>query len=159
MAYVESTKTLLVACGGPFGGPASQSGIAVVDLSAPTPALDHIVPSSAFDGRPLGVGWVLVLPPTAGGTRAFAVTNDPNDVNPDALFAFDYLAGTATQFATSAAFTIGQPAGEPGLLLVPLSTRTTPEIQLYDVGAAPQATSAFTSDPTTNLPPQEVAAY
>jgi hypothetical protein len=159
MAYVASTKTLLVACGGPFGGPAAQAGIAVVDLSAPTPALDHIVPSSAFDGRPLGVGWVLVLPPTAGGTRAFAVTNDPNDVNPDALFAFDYVAGTATQFATSAAFTIGQLAGEPGLLLVPLSTRTTPEIQLYDVGAAPQATTAFTSDPTTNLPPQEVAAY
>jgi hypothetical protein len=159
MAYVESTKTLLVACGGPFGGPATQSGIAVVDLSGSTPALSHIVPSSAFDGRPLGVGWVLVLPPTAGGTRAFAVTNDPNDTDPDALFAFDYVAGTATQFATSAAYTIGQPAGEPGLLVVPFSTRTMPQIQLYDVGAAPQATTAFTSDPTTNLPPQEVAAY
>jgi hypothetical protein len=159
MAYVESTGTLLVACGGPFAGPAVQSGIAVVDLSAATPALSHIVPSSAFDGRPLGVGWTLVLPPTAGGTRAFAVTNDPNDVDPDALFTFDYVAGTATKFATSAAFTIGQPAGEPGLLVVPLSTRMTPQIQLYDVGAAPQATTAFTSDPTTNRPPPEVAAY
>jgi hypothetical protein len=159
MAYVESTKTLLVACGGPFGGPATQSGIAVVDLSGATPALDHIVPSSAFDGRPLGVGWVLVLPPTAGGTRAFAVTNDPNDTAPDALFSFDYVAGTATQFASSPAYTIGQPAGEPGLLVVPFSTLETPQIQLYDASAAPQLTTAFTSDPTTNLPPQEVAAY
>ena len=159
MAYVDSTKTLLVACGGPYGGPVTASGIAVVDLSGSTPTLSHIVPSSAFDGRPLGVGWVLVLPPTAGGTRAFAVTNDPNATDPDALFAFDYVASTATKFASSAAFSIGQPAGEPGLLVVPLSTLTTPQIQLYDVSAAPQATTAFTSDPTTNLPPQEVAAY
>jgi hypothetical protein len=159
MAYVDSSQTLLVACGGPFGGTTTQSGIAVVDLSVSPPVLTRAILSSAFDSRPLAFGWVLPLPPAAGGTRAFAVTNDPNDTDPDALFAFDYVAGTATKFATSAPFTVGQPAGEPGLLVVPLSTHTAPQIQLYDVSAAPQATTAFTSDPTTNLPPQQVAVY
>jgi hypothetical protein len=159
MSYVDATKTLLVSCGGSSGGPISQSGIAVVDLGASPPTFTRAIPSTAFDGRPLGPFWVLALAPTAGGTRAFAVTNDPNFTDPDALFAFDYVAGTATQFATSAPYTLGQPAGAPGLLLVPDSTATMPQIEVYDVGAAPHETTAFPSDPKTNLPPQEVAWY
>lgn len=159
MDYVDSTKTLLVACGGPFGGAVSQSGIAVVNLGASPPSFTRAIPSTAFDGRPLQFSWVLALSPAAGGTRAFAVTNDPNATDPDALFAFDYVAGTATQFATSDSYTLGQPAGAPGLLVVPFGTFTAPQIKLYDVSAAPTATTAFTSDPVTNLPPEVVAWY
>jgi hypothetical protein len=159
MSYVDATKTLLVACGGSYGGPLSQSGIAVVDLGASPPTVTRVVPSTAFDGRPVGPFWVLALAPNAGGTRAFAVTNDPNATAPDALFAFDYVAGTATQFATADSYTLGQPAGAPGLLLVPVANASMPQIKLYDVSATPQATTAFTSDPVTNLPPQEVAWY
>ena len=159
MTYVDSQKTLLVVCGGPFGGPTSESGIAVVDLGVSPPVLTRVIPSAAFDGRPLDIGWVLALPPTAGGTRAFAVTNDPNDLQPDALFAFDYVAGTAARFATSGPFTLGEPAGLPGLLLMPNSTLSMPQIALYDVTGTPTATTTFTSDPVTGLPPQEVAPY
>jgi hypothetical protein len=51
------------------------------------------------------------------------------------------------------------PAGLPGLLLVPNSTLSMPQIDLYDVTVAPTATTTFTSDPITGLPPQEIAPY
>jgi hypothetical protein len=159
MTYVDAEKTLLVACGGPFGGGTSESGIAVVDLGVSPPVLTRVIPSAAFDGRPLDTGWVLELPPTGGGTRAFAVTNDPKAIAPDALFDFDYAAGTAARFATSNPYTLGQPAGLPGLLLIPNSTTSMPQIDLYDVTGTPTATSTFTSDPVTGLPPQQVGAY
>jgi hypothetical protein len=159
MAYVDAQKTLLVACGGPYAGSTSASGIAVVDVSVSPPLLTRVVPSAAFDGRPLSFEWVLPLPPTGGGTRAFAVTTDPNDVQPDALFAFDYVAGTTSKIATSGPFTLGTPAGLPGLLLMPTSTRSMPQIDLYDVTASPTATTTFTSDPVTGLPPQEISPY
>jgi hypothetical protein len=159
MTYVDQQKLLLVACGGPFAGSTAESGIAVVDLGVSPPVLARVIPSAAFDGRPLDVGWVLALPPDGGGTRAFAVTNDPNDVEPDALFTFDYVAGTASQVAASDPYTLGVAAGLPGLLVMPNSTRSTPRIQLYDVTGTPAATTTFVSDPVTGLPPQEVAAY
>lgn len=159
MTYVEAQQILLVACGGPYAGSTAQSGVAVVDLGASPPALARVVPAAAFDGRPMDMGWVLALPPAAGGTRAFAVTNDPQDVDPDALFAFDYLAGTAARFATSAPYTLGRAVALPGRLLMPDATRARPRIDLYDVTAAPVPTTSFTSDPVTNLPPQEIAAY
>ncbi|HVT09442.1 MAG TPA: hypothetical protein VHM31_00720 [Polyangia bacterium] len=159
MTYVDAEKTLLVACGGPFGNPGSTSGIAVVDLGAWPPVLSRVIPSSAFDGRPVGMGWVVALPPAAGGARAFAVTNDPNDVQPDALFAFDYLAGTAARVATSAPYTLGVAVGLPGLLLVPNATTSRPRIDFYDASGAPTPATTLTSDPVTGLPPQQIAAY
>jgi len=102
MTYVDEQKVLLVACGGPFAGSTAPSGIAVVDLGVAPPVLARVIPAAAFDGRPLGTGWVLERPPSDGETRAFAVTNDPKDVDPDALFQFDYVAGTTSPVATSA---------------------------------------------------------
>lgn len=161
MDYVPASKTLLVACGGSYRAEDQplQSGIAVVDLGASPPSLTRSISSVAFDDRPIDFAWVVALPPTGGGTRAFAVTNDPNDIGPDALFAFDYVLGTATKFATSDPYTIGQPAGVSGLLMVPFATFSTPQIKLYGVSGVPQATTGFASDPVTGLPPQAVAAY
>lgn len=159
MTYVEAQKLLLVVCGGPFGKAGTASGIAVVDLAASPPVLARVIPSSALDGRPVGAGWVIALPPAVGGTRAFAVTNDPNDVQPDALFAFDDVTGTADRVATSGPYTLGVAIGLPGLLLVPNATTSSPRIDFYDVSGAPTPTSALTSDPVTGLPPREIAAY
>ncbi len=159
MTYVDEQRLLLVACGGPFAGSTAESGIAVVDLSVSPPVLTRVIASAAFDGRPLSMGWVLALPPAGGGTRAFAVTSDPNDVAPDALFQFDYVAGTTSLVATSAPYTLGRPAGVPGLLIAPNSTRSRPRIDLYDASASPTATTTFTSDPITGLPPLEIAPY
>lgn len=156
---LPSARLVLVACGGPFGGPASQSGIAVVDFAVWPPALARVIPAAAFDGRPVNMGWVLALPPETGGTRAFAVTNDPNAVDPDALFAFDYVDGTATPFATSGAYTLGRPSGLAGRLLIPNATRSRPRVDLYDVTMSPAPGPSFRSDPITNLPPLEIAPY
>jgi hypothetical protein len=42
---------------------------------------------------------------------------------------------------------------------MPNSTLSMPQIHLYDVSATPAATTTFTSDPVTGLPPQEIAPY
>jgi hypothetical protein len=162
MDYVAATKTLLVSCGGAFHSQNQplESGIAVVDLGASPPSLTRSISAVAFDDRPVNFSWVLALPPSAGGTRGFAVTNDTtNFTDPDALFAFDYVLGTATKIASGDAYTLGRSAGVPGLLLVPDANFSTPLIKLFDVSASPHATTGFTSDPVTGLPPQEVAAY
>ena len=162
MDYVAATKTLLVSCGGAFHSQNQplESGIAVVDLGASPPSLTRSISAVAFDDRPVNFSWVLALPPSAGGTRGFAVTNDTtNFTDPDALFAFDYVLGTATKIASGDAYTLGRSAGAPGLLLVPDANFSTPQIKLFDVSASPHATTGFTSDPVTGLPPQEVAAY
>lgn len=162
MDYVAATKTLLVSCGGAFGSQNQplESGIAVVDLGASPPRLTRSISAVAFDDRPVNFSWVLALPPSGGGTRGFAVTNDTiNFSDPDALYAFDYVLGTATKVASGNAYTLGRSAGVPGLLLVPDASFSTPQIKLFDVTAAPHVTTGFTSDPVTGLPPQEVAAY
>ncbi len=161
MSYVAATKTLLVACGGPYGDEDQplKSGIAVVDLGASPPSLSRTIAGVAFGDQPVNFGWVLAAPTSSGGTRAFAGTNDPNFVMPDALYVFDYLIGTTTQIATSDPYTIGFPASTGSLLFVPESTFTSPKIQLFNITGTPQATTGFSSDPTNGLPPQEVAWY
>jgi hypothetical protein len=123
------------------------------------PVLARVIPAAAFDGRPLDMGWIAAATDAGGGTRAFAVTNDPNDVDPDALFEVDIVAGTTRQVATSGPYTLGTAALLPGLLLVPNSTRSTPRIDQFDVTSSAAAAGSFTSDPITNLPPQAIAPY
>jgi hypothetical protein len=157
LAYLAAKNLLLVTCGGPFGGSTAQSGIAVVDLGASPPALARVIASAAFDGRPLGSVAEAAL--AGNETGAFAITNDPNDVDPDALFELDVVAGTTTAVATSGPYTFGTPVALPGLLLVPNATRSMPRIDRFDVTAAPAPAGSFTADPITNLPPREIAPY
>jgi hypothetical protein len=161
MDYVASTQTLLVACGGTYmaADQPTQSGIAVVDLGVSPPSVTAIFTGATFDNQPVNFSWVLAAPPAAGGTRAFAGTNDPNLVAPDVLFAFDYVLGTTTQIATSAPFTLGAPAATGSLLFVPEFLGTTPKVQLFDITSAPQATTAFAPDTVNKLSPVQVAWY
>jgi len=159
LTYVPSQQMVLVACGGPFAGSTAQAGVAVVDVGVWPPAVARVIPAAAFDGRPLDMGWIAAAVDAGGGTRAFAVTNDPNDVDPDALFEVDIVAGTTRQVATSGPYTLGTAALLPGLLLVPNSTRSTPRIDQFDVTSSAAAAGSFTSDPITNLPPQAIAPY
>ncbi len=161
MTLVAASHTLLVSCAGAPGAQDQpvQSGIAVVDLGVSPPSLVRSISSVAFDDRPLGTAPVVALPPTAGGTRGFAVTNDPDGVGSDTLFAFDYVLGTATKVATSDPHAFGRAAGAPGHLLVPDARSSMPLIELYDVSGPPEAKGGFASDPVTGLPPVEVAWY
>jgi hypothetical protein len=161
MDYVAASKTLLVACGGPFAdaNQVQKSGIAVVDLSVSPPALTRTITGEAFGGQPVSFSWVLSAPTAASPTRAFASTNDPNFVMPDGLYAFDFALATATRFATSDPFTIGPSAASSSLLFVPEFLATSPKIQLFDITAAPTPTIAFASEPAIGLSPTEVAWY
>ncbi len=161
MDYVPSTATLLVACGGAYmaADQAMQSGIAVVDLSASPPSVTKTIRGTEFGNQPVNFSWVLAAPSMAGGTRAFAGTNDPNLVALDVLFAFDYVLGTTTQVATSDPFTIGPSAATASLLFVPEFLGRTPRVQLFDITGAPQTTTAFPPDTVNNLSPVQVGWY
>jgi hypothetical protein len=161
MDFVAASHMLLVACGGAFGGRDQplQSGIAVVDLGATPPRLDHVVSSVAFDGHPVSFGWVLSAPTAAAPNRAFAATYDPNGIAPDAVFQFDFASGAVTPVATAAAFSLGSVALADQLLFVPEALMTAPKVQLIDVTAAPHAGSGFTTDTKNGLPPRAVAWY
>jgi len=161
MDYVASTQTLLVSCGGTYmaANQPLQSGIAVVDMGASPPSVTKVITGAEFGNQPVNFSWVLATPPAEGGTRAFAGTNDPNLVAPDALFAFDYLLGTATQVAISSPYSIGPAAATASLLFVPEFLGSTPKIQLFDITSTPQPTTAFGPDTTNNLSPAQVGWY
>jgi hypothetical protein len=161
MDYVASSHTLLVSCGGSYMdvNQPLESGIAVVDVSTSPPTLVRQISGVAFDNQALNFAWVIDAPPAAGGTRAFAGTNDPNFVNPDVLYAVDYVLGTVTQVATSDPFTLGPSAATPSLLFVPEFLGSDPKIQLFDITAAPVAASGFAPDPAHGLAPSSVAWY
>jgi hypothetical protein len=136
-----------------------QSGIAVVDLGANPPRLDHVVSSVAFDGHPVSFGWVLGAPSAAAPNRAFAGTYDPKGIAPDALFQFDFVSGSVTPVTSASAFALGSPALSDQLLLVPEALFTAPKVQLVDVTGTPQPISGFTPDPKNGLPPRAIAWY
>ena len=161
MNYLAASKTLLVACGGPYADPdqLTKSGIAVIDLSVSPPQLTRTITSDAFGTLPISFAWVIAAPTAASPSRAFASSSDPNLVMPDVLYVFDFAAAAATQIGTSDPFTIGPSAATTSLLFVPEFLPTTPKIQLYDITGTPQSSIAFASDTVTMLSPTAVAWY
>jgi hypothetical protein len=161
MDFVPASHTLLVSCGGIYAAKDQplQSGIAVVDLSASPPRLDHIVSSVALGGHPLDFGWVIAAPAAGAPARAFAGSYDPQGIAPDALVQFDFVSGSVTPVTTAAAFSIGVPALAGGLLFVPQALASAPKIQIVDVTVSPQPLSGFTADPANGLPAREIAWY
>lgn len=161
MNYLAASKTLLVACGGPYADPdqLAKSGIAVIDLSVSPPQLTRTITSDAFGTLPISFAWVLAAPTAASPSRAFASASDPNLVMPDVLYVFDFAAATATQIGTADPFAIGPSAATASLLFVPEALPTSPKIQLYDITGTPQPTIAFASDTVTMLSPTAVAWY
>jgi hypothetical protein len=161
MSYVDASKTLLVACAGPYMAEDQPllSGVAVVDLSGATPVLKRVISGVAFDDQALNFSWVLAAPTAAGGTRAFVGTNDPAFVKPDALYVFDYVLGTTSKIASSDPYTIGAPANTASLLFVPEATFSSPKVQLFNITGTPQAGSSFVSDTVNGLQPLEIGWY
>ncbi|HVY38504.1 MAG TPA: hypothetical protein VHM31_11230 [Polyangia bacterium] len=161
MSFFAASHMLLVACGGGAGGRDQplQSGIAVVDLGATPPRLDHVVSSVAFNGRPLSAAWVLSAPSAASPNRAFAATTDPQRIAPDAVFAFDFASGAVTPVITAVAASVGSAAIANQLLFVPEALPGAPKVQLVDVTSAPRPTTGFTPDPKSGLPPRAVGWY
>ena len=161
MDFFAASHMLLVACGGGAAGRDQplQSGIAVVDLAATPPRLDHVVSSVAFNGRPLSAGWVLSAPSAASPNRAFAATSDPRRIAPDAVFQFDFESGAVTPIVTAPSGSVGSPELANQLLFVPEALSVAPKVQPIDVTGAPQPLNGFTADPKNGLPPRAIAWY
>ncbi|HVT07073.1 MAG TPA: hypothetical protein VHO67_06430 [Polyangia bacterium] len=159
--FFPASHMLLVACGGGAGGRDQplQSGIAVVDLGATPPRLDHVISSVAFNGRPLSAGWVVGAPSATAPNRAFAATYDPRRIAPDAVFAFDFATGAVTPVITAPPASVGSAGIANQLLFVPEALSAQPKVQLVDVTGAPQPLSTFTADPKNGLPPLAIAWY
>jgi len=67
MDYVPATKTLLVACNGPFGSieQTLSSGVAVVNMATTPATLTRVITGVAFNTQPVTFQWVLSLPTAA----------------------------------------------------------------------------------------------
>ncbi len=165
MDYIASSKRLLVACGGGYAMPTQplQSGIAVIDMGAPTPRLDHVISSIAFDGRPLDFSWVVQDATPSAPTRAFAATRDPRFTGVDAMFQFDVEFGAVVPVTTAPFGTMGVPAVSDQTLFVPEAMPGAPKIQLFDlttpVTVSPQSISTFNPDRGSSLPPRQIGWY
>ena len=145
------------ACGGTYGeaGEYHVEIAFVVDLGASPPSVTTMITGMAFGNQPVNFSWVLAAPPAAGGTRAFAGTNDPNLIAPDVLFSFDYLLGTTTQVTTSSPYSIGPSAATTSLLFVPEFLGSTPG-QLFDMQEPPQAPTALPNTVVASSPVEQL---
>lgn len=162
--YDDTTKTVLVACGGSFGSTtqAAESGVAVIDMSTSQAEIMRVIPASTFPTPPVTFLWAIALPSASSPNRAFTATlgSLSPDV-PDNLYAFDLVTGSPTSFGTAAPFNLGRPAGGNGRLLVPDGDMAMPRIHVYDVSGAgaPTEGTAFMADTVNGLPPREIAWY
>jgi hypothetical protein len=162
--YADSTKTVLVACGGSFGATdqAQESGVAVIDVSSSPAQLARVLPGTSFPTPPVTFLWAIPLPSASSPNRAFTSTlGSLSPESPDNLYAFDFVSGAPLSFGTAMPFNLGRPAGGNGRLLVPDADMATPRIHVYDVSGAgaPTEGTSFVADSVNLLPPREIAWY
>jgi hypothetical protein len=164
LEYVEATKSVLAVCAGSFGTPeqALESGVAVVDLAATPARVSRIISAVAFPTPPVTFLWVTALPSATSPTRAFTSTLGTFSPSvPDHLYAFDYVTGTTTSFATTSPFDLGRPIAGNGRLFVPDANKAMPRIHVFDArgAGAPVEETTFVADTVNGLPPRELAWY
>jgi hypothetical protein len=161
--YADTTKTVLVACGGSFTTEqAQESGVAVIDMSSSPAQVARMISGTTFPTPPVTFLWVMALPTASGANRAFTATlgSLSPDV-PDNLYAFDFVSGAPTSFGMATPYNLGRPAGGSGRLLVPDADMAMPRVHVYDVSGAgaPIEGTAFMADTVNGLPPREIAWY
>jgi hypothetical protein len=166
MFLVAATKTLFVACSGPFADAdqAAASGVAELDLSVSPPALAHITKAAAF-GHPLTFFWVAALSTTRVFTSTAGTFPDAkNNVvgSNDMAFSFDPTSDTPVALGLETGpFDMGRGAIGDTLLFVPDATASKPRIHVFDISGAgaPTETTSFDPEPAKGLPPRELAWY
>ena len=152
---------LVVGCSGPFTDGAAQvnsSGFAWINLAG-TPLLTQVVAGPAF-GRPVGGSSVSVF----DANRAFTVV--PGDfMGPakDAVHGFGFVTGAspAKILEGEGAFILSLGLDrQRGLLYLANASAAQPRIQIYTVAAgAVTPTAMVVPNPSTGLPPRQIAAY
>lgn len=165
LSYVGETNRLYVACGGAFSEPAAQvAESALVEVDPATLAVTRILPASA-----LGTGGLNFFYGAIAGGAAFVATlgEYPNMMTgtPGSSDVFYYAplgGGAPVKLAEGAAGDLGVAAVDPTSKRVFLSDGnfTKPMMRVFDAttGAALPAAD-FEPNPSTHLPPREVAWY
>lgn len=161
MSYVESTKTLVVGCGGSFADPdqAATSGIAYIDLGAAPPRMTRKHAATPFGGRAVA-GYA---GDARDGALGFGVTFGEFGGDPkDQFWAFDVMAGTATKLAdASDSFTFGDVLVDAQRQRVYLTdgNASTPRVHVYSFASDPTLDTSINASAATGLPPRELAWY
>ncbi|HEX5062485.1 MAG TPA: hypothetical protein VFV99_24100, partial [Kofleriaceae bacterium] len=161
LSYVESTKTLVVACGGSFSDPeqAASSGIAYVDTAASPPAMTRKQDMTPFDGRALA-GFSGIA---REGATGFGVTFGNFGGSPtDQFWALNVQAGTTRKVAdASDSFTFGTVLVDPSHERVYLTDAKTamPRVHVYTYATAITREASINANPAIGLPPREIAWY
>lgn len=166
MAYIASSKTLLVVCGGFFGDAdqGAASGIVLVDVAATPPAVTKTLPASAVaGGQPLNFSSIVAVSPTAVLVSAIGRFADPAsniEGAPDALLLVDIATEVVTKLMDGGAFELGRSAGSDSMAMVPLGSMRQPRVHVFGVTAgALTKVSDFDPSPARGLPPREIAWY
>jgi hypothetical protein len=163
--YEESSKTLLVACGGDVNAPletqVTESALIVFDVSGSTPRQLYAVPASATGGRPIVNSLIGVI----SDDSALAGTyGDGSGSPPDALWMVRLKEGTATRIEDADGTYVLASAvidSTNHRAYVTDSGMKTPRISIYDVSTPGVATllTTLTADAKSGLPPILAAWY
>jgi hypothetical protein len=166
LEYLAASNTLFVACGGSFSDvdQAGASGIVMVDLAVDPPVAKKIIPASTFGTSPVNFSWVL---PFAGDLVFVGVLGAQDfttgvETAPDALYALNPITGTTTKVMEAPAFSLARAVASdmPRTVFVPDGTRTKPLIHVIDAASNPPTkVSQLDANPSTHLPPREIAWY
>lgn len=161
LSYVESTKTLLVSCGGSFSDAdqSASSGIAYVDTGASPPAMMRKQDVAPFGGRALA-GFSGIA---RDGAVGFGVTFGNFGGNPtDQFWVLNAQAGTATKVSDAAeSFTYGAVLVDTTHDRVYLTDANAamPRVHIYGYSGAVAHEAAVNANPDIGLPPREIVWY
>lgn len=162
LSYVESTKTLVLACAGAFSNPdqASASGIVQVDVGASPPKEIRRQSAVPF-GRRAIAGYSGV---PRNGALGFGVTFGGFDGVPtDQFWVVETDSGSSTKLAdASESFTFGTVLTDPVRERVYLTDAAAaePRVHIYDYGSgAPARQTSVNPSPSIGLPPREITWY
>jgi hypothetical protein len=161
-SYIESTKVLVVACGGAFSNPdqASRSGIVQVDVSVSPPVEIRRQSAAPFGGRAIA-GYSGIA---RNGALGFGVTfgvfgGDPKDQ----FWVVDTASGSSMKLVdASDSFTFGTVLTDPVRERVYLTDAAAdkPRVHIYDYGGgAPTRETSVDPSPSVGLPPREIGWY
>jgi hypothetical protein len=162
LSYIESTKIVVVACGGAFSDPdqASGSGVVQVDVGATPPVEIRRHSALPFGGRAIA-GYSGIA---RNGALGFGVTfgvfgGDPKDQ----FWVIETASGSSTKLAdASDSFTFGTVLTDPVRERVYLTDAAAddPRVHVYDYSSgAPTRQSSVDPSPSVGLPPREITWY
>lgn len=166
ISHNAANNRLYVSCGGSFADldQAAGSGLVQIDLAVAPPTATVVVPASALAGLPINFSYALVIGETAFiGTLGMTDFATKTMLAPDAFYAVGLGAGgTVTKLLDGGAYNFGRATVDPvrQKVYLPDGDAVAPRVHIFDAAVTPPvAAGTFVANPSTQLPPREVAWY